>query len=226
VHVPYRRELAARGVPLEKVTVVMNSVDERLLPSARSAERGTASASCREAGVADPVRLSGRFLPHEDVRKRVQSAVVGVVPCRRLSTALCFRRSYPITSPLTSRRFRRLTDQKRAFQRLGDALLHRWARRRSKRLRCSRFGVSLKRPVPAQQLVDGTTSDTDRPYTPAAARRYSTVVSSSIELGVNGPDGPLLPQDGPLLPLESGGRLLFARAEPAGAAAAQAFRLR
>jgi glycosyltransferase involved in cell wall biosynthesis len=32
VHEPYRRELAARGVPLEKITVVMNSVDERLLP--------------------------------------------------------------------------------------------------------------------------------------------------------------------------------------------------
>lgn len=33
VHEPYRRELAARGVPPEKITVVMNSVDERLLPA-------------------------------------------------------------------------------------------------------------------------------------------------------------------------------------------------
>ena len=35
VHEPYRRELASRGVPSEKTTVVMNTVDERLLPSAR-----------------------------------------------------------------------------------------------------------------------------------------------------------------------------------------------
>ena len=32
VHEPYRRELASRGVPPEKITVVMNSVDDRLLP--------------------------------------------------------------------------------------------------------------------------------------------------------------------------------------------------
>jgi glycosyltransferase involved in cell wall biosynthesis len=32
VHEPYRRELVARGARDEKVTVVMNSVDERLLP--------------------------------------------------------------------------------------------------------------------------------------------------------------------------------------------------
>jgi glycosyltransferase involved in cell wall biosynthesis len=32
VHEPYRRELIARGVPAAKVAVVMNSVDERLLP--------------------------------------------------------------------------------------------------------------------------------------------------------------------------------------------------
>jgi glycosyltransferase involved in cell wall biosynthesis len=32
VHEPYRRELAARGVPSEKLTVVMNSLDESLLP--------------------------------------------------------------------------------------------------------------------------------------------------------------------------------------------------
>jgi glycosyltransferase involved in cell wall biosynthesis len=31
VHEPYRRELVARGVPADKVTVVMNSLDERLL---------------------------------------------------------------------------------------------------------------------------------------------------------------------------------------------------
>ena len=32
VHEPYRQELIARGVPPERITVVMNSVDERLLP--------------------------------------------------------------------------------------------------------------------------------------------------------------------------------------------------
>lgn len=32
VHDPYRRELVSRGVPPHKITVVMNSLDERLLP--------------------------------------------------------------------------------------------------------------------------------------------------------------------------------------------------
>lgn len=32
VHDPYRRELVSRGVPAHKITVVMNSLDERLLP--------------------------------------------------------------------------------------------------------------------------------------------------------------------------------------------------
>jgi glycosyltransferase involved in cell wall biosynthesis len=32
VHEPYRRELISRGVPADKITVVMNSLDERLLP--------------------------------------------------------------------------------------------------------------------------------------------------------------------------------------------------
>jgi glycosyltransferase involved in cell wall biosynthesis len=32
VHEPYRRELVARGIPPDKITVVMNSLDERLLP--------------------------------------------------------------------------------------------------------------------------------------------------------------------------------------------------
>ena len=35
VHEQYSRELDARGVPPEKLTVIMNSVDERLLPSSR-----------------------------------------------------------------------------------------------------------------------------------------------------------------------------------------------
>jgi glycosyltransferase involved in cell wall biosynthesis len=32
VHDPYRRDLEARGVPSEKITVILNSLDERLLP--------------------------------------------------------------------------------------------------------------------------------------------------------------------------------------------------
>jgi glycosyltransferase involved in cell wall biosynthesis len=36
VHEPYRQELVARGVDPRKITVVMNSVDERLLPPPRS----------------------------------------------------------------------------------------------------------------------------------------------------------------------------------------------
>ncbi len=35
VHEPYRRELVARGVAADKITVVMNSVDERLMPNQR-----------------------------------------------------------------------------------------------------------------------------------------------------------------------------------------------
>jgi glycosyltransferase involved in cell wall biosynthesis len=37
VHEPYQRELMTRGVPPEKITVVMNSVDEHLLPPPRRA---------------------------------------------------------------------------------------------------------------------------------------------------------------------------------------------
>jgi glycosyltransferase involved in cell wall biosynthesis len=40
VHEPYRHELARRGVPPEKTTVVMNTVDERLLPTARRTRHG------------------------------------------------------------------------------------------------------------------------------------------------------------------------------------------
>jgi glycosyltransferase involved in cell wall biosynthesis len=39
VHEPYRAELAAHGIPREKITVVMNSLDERLLPAERSERR-------------------------------------------------------------------------------------------------------------------------------------------------------------------------------------------
>jgi glycosyltransferase involved in cell wall biosynthesis len=39
VHEPYRRELIARGTPAAKVAVVMNSLDERLLPAAKPRTR-------------------------------------------------------------------------------------------------------------------------------------------------------------------------------------------
>jgi glycosyltransferase involved in cell wall biosynthesis len=40
VHAPYGRELVRQGVPEDKVTVVMNTLDERLLPAARASEPG------------------------------------------------------------------------------------------------------------------------------------------------------------------------------------------
>jgi glycosyltransferase involved in cell wall biosynthesis len=41
VHDPYRRALEARGVPPGKITVVLNSVDERLLPQQQSPPAGS-----------------------------------------------------------------------------------------------------------------------------------------------------------------------------------------
>ena len=41
VHEPYRRQLIARGTPAEKVAVVMNSLDERLLPAPKPRTRGS-----------------------------------------------------------------------------------------------------------------------------------------------------------------------------------------
>jgi glycosyltransferase involved in cell wall biosynthesis len=41
VHEPYRRELVARHVPSEKTAVVMNSLDERLLPEGKDQSDGT-----------------------------------------------------------------------------------------------------------------------------------------------------------------------------------------
>lgn len=40
VHEPYRRELIRRGVPADKITVVLNSLDERLMPSGPSDTEG------------------------------------------------------------------------------------------------------------------------------------------------------------------------------------------
>jgi glycosyltransferase involved in cell wall biosynthesis len=41
VHDPYRRALEARGVPAEKITVVLNSLDERLVPAAAPTQERT-----------------------------------------------------------------------------------------------------------------------------------------------------------------------------------------
>lgn len=129
VHDPYRRGLEARGVPSEKITVVLNSLDERLVTGinavrpepnrfrvvyhgtitphygvellieatarvARDEPRlhleiygdGDALAHVRsrvdDLDIADRVYLSGRFLPHREVLKRVASASVGVI-CNR-----------------------------------------------------------------------------------------------------------------------------------------------
>jgi glycosyltransferase involved in cell wall biosynthesis len=128
VHEPYRRELAAHGVPPDKITVVMNSLDEALLPQEprgpvgeafRVVYHGTvtphygvdllldafASISVElphatleilgagdsvpelrrrlaDAGLEDRVVLSGEYLPHAEVLRRVAGAGVGVVPNR------------------------------------------------------------------------------------------------------------------------------------------------
>jgi glycosyltransferase involved in cell wall biosynthesis len=126
VHEPYRQELVARGVGVEKVTVVMNSVDESRLPgeprdtdngSFRVVYHGTLTphygiellveavalvapaipsvtleiygegdsvrairARTKELGLDHAVRLSDRFLPHEQVLAYVRHANVGVIP--------------------------------------------------------------------------------------------------------------------------------------------------
>jgi glycosyltransferase involved in cell wall biosynthesis len=76
VHEPYRRELAARGVPAEKITVVMNSVDEQLLPP-----------SCREQSW-DGFRIvyEGTVTPAYGVRLLVEAMarIRNEVPSARL----------------------------------------------------------------------------------------------------------------------------------------------
>jgi glycosyltransferase involved in cell wall biosynthesis len=76
VHEPYRRELAARGVPLEKITVVMNSVDERLLPPGDDSQGGRGFR----------VVYQGTITPHYGVHLLVEAVarIVGEVPETRL----------------------------------------------------------------------------------------------------------------------------------------------
>ena len=125
VHDPYRRALAARGVPPEKITVVLNSLDERLIlsdphpaesqgfrvvyhgtitphygvellaeaaaqvvqdePSLQVEIYGEGDAlehvrtRAQELGVAERIYMSGRFLPHDEVLRRVRGARAGVI---------------------------------------------------------------------------------------------------------------------------------------------------
>jgi len=125
VHEPYRQALGDNGVPIGKVSVVMNSLDETILPaplvsegapeSFRIVYHGTATphygvelivdavalvrpqipsvrfdvyamgdalpdvaARVRAHGLDDRVSIVPRFLPHEEVLRRVQGASVGV----------------------------------------------------------------------------------------------------------------------------------------------------
>jgi glycosyltransferase involved in cell wall biosynthesis len=64
VHEPYRRALEARGVPSDKITVVLNSLDERLLP--------TASAPAGQNGFR--VVYHGTITPHYGVELLVEAA--------------------------------------------------------------------------------------------------------------------------------------------------------
>ena len=125
VHEPYRQALGAHGIPVEKVSVVMNSLDESILPapnvsdgapeSFRIVYHGTATphygvhliveavalvrpriptvrldvyatgdalpdiaARVQSHGLDDVVGIVPRFLPHEEVLRRVQGASIGV----------------------------------------------------------------------------------------------------------------------------------------------------
>jgi glycosyltransferase involved in cell wall biosynthesis len=67
VHHPYRRELIAAGTPSDKVTVVMNSFDERLLPAPKPRKRG-------------PLRIvyHGTVTPHYGVQLLVDAVARAV----------------------------------------------------------------------------------------------------------------------------------------------------
>jgi glycosyltransferase involved in cell wall biosynthesis len=126
VHEPYRRALTTRGVPADKITIVLNSLDERLVPNEQQAPavddtfrvvyHGTITphygvellveaaarlasaeptlqvdiygdgdalenvrARARELGISDRVYTSGRFLPQDEVLRRVRGSRAGVV---------------------------------------------------------------------------------------------------------------------------------------------------
>ena len=64
VHDPYRRALEARGVPTDKITVVLNSLDERLLPIT----------SAEPDGPGFRVVYHGTITPHYGVELLVEAA--------------------------------------------------------------------------------------------------------------------------------------------------------
>jgi glycosyltransferase involved in cell wall biosynthesis len=74
VHDPYRRALEARGVPAEKITVVLNSLDERLVPA------GVAPAQPRTNGFR--VVYHGTITPYWGVDLLIEAAaqIVDDVP--------------------------------------------------------------------------------------------------------------------------------------------------
>jgi glycosyltransferase involved in cell wall biosynthesis len=75
VHEPYRRALETRGVPSDKITVVLNSVDERLIPSA--------AAPARRDGFR--VVYHGTITPHYGVEVLVEAAALSARDVRSLT---------------------------------------------------------------------------------------------------------------------------------------------
>jgi glycosyltransferase involved in cell wall biosynthesis len=64
VHEPYRRALEARGVPTAKITVVLNSLDERLVPAVRDVREPNAFR----------VIYHGTITPHYGIELLVEAA--------------------------------------------------------------------------------------------------------------------------------------------------------
>jgi glycosyltransferase involved in cell wall biosynthesis len=77
VHEPYRRELGAHGVPLEKIAVVMNSLDEGILPTGDESDG---------AGSGFRVVYHGTVTPHYGVGLLVEAVALaqGTIPGLRL----------------------------------------------------------------------------------------------------------------------------------------------
>jgi glycosyltransferase involved in cell wall biosynthesis len=77
VHDPYRRALEARGVPAEKITVVFNSLDERLVP---------ATGSVVDEGKSFRVVYHGTITPYWGVALLIEAAaqIVADVPKLRV----------------------------------------------------------------------------------------------------------------------------------------------
>lgn len=79
VHDPYRRALEARGVPAGKITIVFNSLDERLVPA-------TASGSATDEGNGFRVVYHGTITPYWGVTLLIEAAarIVADVPDLRV----------------------------------------------------------------------------------------------------------------------------------------------